>query len=85
MGYGKEALTYLDRYLYRGALPEKNILSDSDGMVTFRIKDLEGTEVIQTRPGGEFLWLLLRKCAAPPFPAGEGLRATAWLCPTEPL
>jgi hypothetical protein len=60
VGQGKEALAYLGRYLYRGVLPEKNILSDKDGQVTFRIKTNEGEEVIQTVPGGEFLWLLLQ-------------------------
>jgi hypothetical protein len=60
VGQGKEALVYLGRYLYRGVLPEKNILSDKDGQVTFRIKTNEGEEVIQTLSGGEFLWLLLQ-------------------------
>ena len=60
VGQGKEALIYLGRYLYRGVLPEKNILSDKDGQVTFRIKTNDGEEVIQTLPGGEFLWLLIQ-------------------------
>ena len=41
-------------------MPEKNILSDKDGQVTFRIKTNEGEEVIQALAGGEFLWLLLQ-------------------------
>ena len=60
VGQGKEALVYLGRYLYRGVLPEKNILSDKNGQVTFRIKTNEGEDVIQTLSGGEFLWLLLQ-------------------------
>jgi hypothetical protein len=60
VGQGKEALIYLGRYLYRGVLPEKNILSDKDGQVTFRIKTNDGEDVIQTLPGGEFLWLLIQ-------------------------
>lgn len=60
VGQGREALVYLGRYLYRGVLPEKNILSDKDGQVTFRIKTNEGEDVIQTLSGGEFLWLLLQ-------------------------
>lgn len=60
VGQGKEALIYLGRYLYRGVLPEKNILSDKDGQVTFRIKTNDGEEVIQALPGGDFLWLLIQ-------------------------
>jgi len=52
-------LIYLGRYLYRGVISEKNILSDSDGIITFRIKDNEGQEVIQRLSGAEFLWRLL--------------------------
>lgn len=59
VGRGEQALIYLGRYLYRGVISEKNILSDNNGLVTFRIKDNDGNEVIQTVPGGEFLWLLL--------------------------
>ena len=40
-------------------LTTKNILSDSHGIITFRIKDNEGQEVIQSLSGAEFLWRLL--------------------------
>ena len=50
----------MGRYLYRGALPEKNILNDQDGKVTFKTVNNEGKEIIQRIPGAEFLWLLLR-------------------------
>jgi len=33
VGRGDKVLLYLGRYLYRGVLPEKNILSDADGKV----------------------------------------------------
>jgi hypothetical protein len=59
-GSGKEALIHLGRYFYRGVLPEQNSLSDRDRLVTFRIKTNTGEEVIQTLPGGEFLWLLIQ-------------------------
>jgi hypothetical protein len=59
VGRGEQALIYLGRYLYRGVMSEKNILSDSQGFITFRIKDNTGQEVIQRLPGGEFLWRLL--------------------------
>jgi hypothetical protein len=60
VGRGDKALIYLGRYLYRGVLPEKNILKDQDGYVTFKTVDSENTEIIQTLAGAEFLWLLLR-------------------------
>jgi hypothetical protein len=60
VGRGDKALVYLGRYLYRGVLPEKNILKDQDGSITFKTVDNEGAEIIQTLPGAEFLWLLLR-------------------------
>jgi hypothetical protein len=59
VGRGEQALIYLGRYLYRGVISEKNILSDSDGIITFRIKDNEEQEVIQRLSGAEFLWRLL--------------------------
>jgi len=35
---------YGGRYLYRGVLPEHDILSDRDGLITFRICDNSGPE-----------------------------------------
>jgi hypothetical protein len=60
VGHGEKALVYLGRYLYRGVLPERNILSDRDGMVTFRTRDNAGQEMIQSATGAELLWMLLR-------------------------
>ena len=60
VGRGEKALAYLGRYLYRGVLPEKNIIADSDGKVSFCYVDNKGKRQIRTLPGGEFLWLLLR-------------------------
>ena len=60
VGSGHKALVYLGRYLYRGVLPEKDILSDRDGLITFRIRDNSGAVLIQSLPGAEFLWMLLR-------------------------
>ena len=59
VGRGDKALAYLGCYLYRGIIPEKNILKDQDGSVTFKTVDNVGTEIIQSIPGAEFLWLLL--------------------------
>ncbi|CAM3080875.1 hypothetical protein VIRA109638_12585 [Vibrio rarus] len=36
VGYGLPALKYLSRYLYRGVLPDKDIIKISDKDVTFR-------------------------------------------------
>ncbi len=36
VGKGKPALTYLARYLYRGVINERDIVSNKDGVVTFR-------------------------------------------------
>lgn len=60
VGRGKQALLYLGRYLYRGVLPEKNIIADSDGKVSFSYQENKGKQQVRTLPGGEFLWLLLR-------------------------
>jgi hypothetical protein len=60
VGSGQKALVYLGRYLYRGVLPEKDILSDRDGLVTFRIRDNTGAVLIESVAGAEFLWMLLR-------------------------
>jgi len=60
VGHGNKALTYLGKYLYRGVLPEKNIIHNQDGKVTFAYKDNGGVRRIRTLPGGEFLWLLLK-------------------------
>ncbi len=60
VGQGEKALVYLGRSLYRGVLSEKNILSDRDGMVTFRTRDNTGRQMIQSVTGAGFLWMLLR-------------------------
>jgi len=59
VGRGHQALIYLGRYLYRGVIPEKNILADDQGIVTFRVIENTGQELIQSLPGTEFLWRLL--------------------------
>ena len=60
VGRGEQALLYLGRYLYRGVLPEKNIIAERDGNVSFWYQDNKGKRQVRTLPGGEFLWLLLR-------------------------
>ncbi len=61
VGRGKEALTYLSRYLYRGVISNSNILEDTGTHVTFRYRDSK-TDLWQTRTlaGEEFIALLLQ-------------------------
>jgi hypothetical protein len=35
-GKGEPALKYLSKYLYRGVIQERNILRDTDGLITFK-------------------------------------------------
>lgn len=60
VGSGQKALVYLGRYLYRGVLPEKNIVSNQDGNVTFRYQNSE-TRKMETRTlkGVDFLRKIL--------------------------
>jgi hypothetical protein len=59
VGRGDKALVYLGRYLYRGVIPEKNILAEDDGNITFRYTENSGVKKTRTLSGAEFLWLLL--------------------------
>ncbi|MFA5701461.1 MAG: IS91 family transposase [Desulfuromonas sp.] len=61
VGQGLPALKYLSRYLYRGVITEKNILSCREGQVSFRYIDSEtGQTGIRTMKGEDFLWLVLQ-------------------------
>lgn len=61
VGTGEKALVYLGRYLYRGVIQEKDILSCNNGQVTFRYQNSQ-TKQIETRTlsGVEFLRLILQ-------------------------
>jgi hypothetical protein len=60
-GKGEPALKYLSRYLYRGVISERNILSHQNGEVTFQYIDSD-TKRRKTRilPGYEFVKLVLK-------------------------
>jgi len=61
VGRGIGALQYLSRYLYRGVISEKNIVSSQDGHVTFKYIDSEAGETkFRTLPGEEFLHLIVQ-------------------------
>jgi hypothetical protein len=51
-------LIYLGRYLYRGVISERDILSDCQGIITYQSKENTGLEMSQRLPGAEFLWRL---------------------------
>lgn len=61
VGSGEKAITYLGRYLYRGVIAEKDIVSVSESRVTFRYlnSDTKRREN-RTVSGAHFLWLILR-------------------------
>jgi Putative transposase/Transposase zinc-binding domain len=61
VGKGLPALKYLSRYLYRGVISEKNIVSCRDGEVTFAYIDSDsGQQRTRTLKGEDFLWLVLQ-------------------------
>ncbi len=60
-GKGTFALKYLSRYLYRGVISEKNIVSNHDGLVTFKyIESDSGDTKYRTLKGEDFLRLILQ-------------------------
>ncbi len=61
VGKGNKAIVYLGRYLYRGVIQEKNILSNKNGNVTFRYINSK-TKCTETRTvtGAAFLWLIVK-------------------------
>lgn len=61
VGRGLPALKYLARYLYRGVLSHKNLVSDDGEFVTFRYKDSKtGTWQQRCLRGQDFVALLLQ-------------------------
>ena len=61
VGSGEPALIYLGRYLYRGAISEKDIVACQDGQVSFRYCDAKtGKMARRTVSGAQFLWLVLQ-------------------------
>jgi len=60
-GTGEKALTYLGRYLYRGVIQEKDIVTCKNGNVTYCYQDSKTKEsVYKTVTGEQFLWLILQ-------------------------
>jgi len=58
---GITAIKYLSKYLYKGVIGEKNIISDKNDKVTFRYVDSETkTLKYRTLPGEDFICLILQ-------------------------
>lgn len=61
VGHGLPALKYLSRYLYRGVLPDKDIIAYDEQSVTFRYKNSTTNKTAQrTLPVLKFLLLILQ-------------------------
>lgn len=61
VGDGSKALIYLGKYLYKGAIQEKDILACDNKMVTFRYIDSKtGSCKVRKVTGEHFLWLLMQ-------------------------
>ena len=61
VGSGEPALIYLGRYLYRGVIREKDIISCKDGLVSFRYQNAKTKRIeCRTVSGADFLWLVLQ-------------------------
>ena len=61
VGTGEKALVYLGRYLYRGVIREKDIVSCKAGKVTFRHQNSKTKQwEFRTVSGAKFLWLVLQ-------------------------
>jgi hypothetical protein len=61
VGNGHKALVYLGRYLYRGVIQERDIVSCENGQVTYRWRDSKTGKMAQrTVSGATFLWLVLQ-------------------------
>lgn len=60
IGKGLPALQYLSRYLYKGVISQKNIISSDAQTVTFRYKDSQTQQsATRTLAGEDFIWTLL--------------------------
>lgn len=61
VGRGLPAIKYLSRYLYRGVISEKNIISDDGTHVTFRYLDSKtGSWKYRKVKGELFIWLVFQ-------------------------
>ena len=60
-GNGLTAVKYLSRYLYRGVISEKNIISNRNGMVTFKYTESKTKKTcFRTLKGEDFINLIMQ-------------------------
>ena len=60
-GSGEPAFKYLSKYLYRGVIQERNILSDDNGKITFQYEESRSKQrKTRTLPAADFLFLVLK-------------------------
>jgi len=61
VGSGEKAFIYLGRYLYKGVIQEKDILSCRNGNIVFRYKESRTNRYkTRTLPGADFIRLILQ-------------------------
>ena len=61
IGSGLPALQYLSKYLYRGVIAEKQLVSDDCQRVTFSYREGgTGRPLTRTVDGADFVWLLIQ-------------------------
>lgn len=61
VGKGLSAVKYLSKYLYRGVISDKNIISDKNGFITFRYTESKtGKTKYKTLKGKDFLQLIIQ-------------------------
>jgi len=72
VGKGITVLKYLSRYLYRGVISEKNIISNQNGRVTFKyIESKTGNTRYRTLKGEDFLHLIMQNVSPKGFVGSE--------------
>ena len=75
VGKGITALKYLSKYLYRGVISEKNIISNQNGQVTFKyIESKTGDTRYRNLKGEDFLHLIMQHVLPKGFRRVRGLR-----------
>lgn len=78
-GRGKEALSYLSRYIYKTAISSTRLISQDDQSVTFSYRESgTGEERIATLPAEEFLRRFLQHVLPRGF---RRVRSYGWLSP----
>jgi len=60
-GNGEPAMKYLSKYLYRGVIQERNIISDKNGMITFQYLNSKTRNTDQiTLPAADFIMRVIQ-------------------------